>query len=500
MMDLASHGFEVDSLRALAEASAVINSTLDLDDVLDAIADRAAAVMRAEAGSVLTYDRLRHRLVFAAAFGKRGAELIGKSFDANLGIAGHVLASGEPANIADVSQNPDFFKGIDQQSHFETRGLMAAPMIYRDQAVGVVEVLNRIDGDFGESDLQLLKVFANLAAIATRNAQRHLRLRRQTEALRGSVFDTSPIIGTAQPFRDTLKLADRVAPTQATVLLAGETGTGKEVLAKYIHSASPRASRAFVAVNCAALPETLLESELFGHEKGAFTGAVARHTGRFELADEGTLFLDEIGDISASTQVKLLRLLQERAFTRVGGTETISCDVRVLAATNRDLKALIARGTFREDLFYRLNVFPITMPPLRDRREDVPALAQHFARQAGLTLGVDVVCVSSEAIELLAAYDWPGNIRELANVVERAVLLADGPEVLPAHLPPEIATIRERRPDAAKQGLRANERAMIVEALNESKWNQTAAAQALGITRDNLRYRIKKYNIKRDEG
>jgi len=498
-MDLASHGFPVASLQALAEASAAITSTLELDEVLSAIAERAALVMRAEASSVLTYDRLRHRLVFAAAFGKRRRDLIGKSFDANLGIAGHVLDSKAPANITDVSQDPDFFKGIDELSRFETRGLMAAPMIYRDQPVGVVEVLNPIDRAFDTTDLKLLEVFANLAAIGARNAQTHTHLRRQAEALRSTVMGSSEMIGSAEAFKQALVLADRVAPTQATVLLAGETGTGKEVLAKYIHNHSPRAKSAFVAVNCAALPETLLESELFGHEKGAFTGAVARHLGRFELADEGTLFLDEIGDISASTQVKLLRLLQERAFTRVGGTETISCDVRVIAATNRELKALIAAGSFRDDLYYRLNVFPITLPPLRARRDDVPALARHFAMNAATQLGVDVAGLTNETLTLLSSYDWPGNIRELANVIERAVLLAGGLPVLPSHLPPEIATIAEREPDAAKQGLRANERSLILEALREHDWNQSAAARALDISRDNLRYRIKKYNIKREE-
>lgn len=499
MMDLASHQFPPESLEALAEASAAINSTLDLNEVLERIAERAAGVLKAEAACVLTYDRMRHRLVFAAAYGERGAELVGKSFDANLGIAGHVLDTGEPENIVDVTRAPDFFKGIDEQSHFETRGLMAAPMVHRDRTVGVVEVLNRTEGSFDAGDLQLLKVFANLAAIGARNAQTHLSLRRQTEALRGSVLGSATIIGSAPPFRATLDLADRVARTQATVLLEGETGTGKEVLAKYIHNGSTRAGGAFVAVNCAALPEALLESELFGHEKGSFTGAVARRVGRFELADEGTLFLDEIGDISASTQVKLLRLLQERAFTRVGGTETISCDVRIMAATNRDLKQLIAEGRFRDDLYYRLNVFPIALPPLRDRREDIPALAQHFARTSGYAVGVEVAGVADDAIALLAAYDWPGNIRELANVIERAVLLADGPVVLPSHLPPEISTIGERRPDAAKRGLRANERSMIVDSLREHKWNQSATARALEISRDNLRYRIKKYNITRDD-
>src|SRR3990172_1556456 len=205
--------------------------------------------------------------------------------------------------------------------------------------------------------------------------------------------------------RATLKLADRVAPTNATVLLVGDTGTGKEVLARYIHNESPRSDKAFVAVNCAALPETLLESELFGHEKGAFTGAFAQHIGRFELADNGTLFLDEIGDISASTQVKLLRLLQERAFTRVGGTQTISCDVRVIAATNRDLKEAIANGKFRDDLYDRLNIFPIPLPPLRERRADIPELAAHFTQLASAELGVARHSVSAEALTVLCDHD-----------------------------------------------------------------------------------------------
>ena len=296
-----------------------------------------------------------------------------------------------------------------------------------------------------------------------------------------------------------LQLADRVAPTNATVLLFGETGTGKEVLAKYIHNRSPRADKPFIAVNCAALPETLLESELFGHEKGSFTGATSQHTGRFELADNGTLLLDEIGDITASTQVRLLRLLQERAFTRVGGTKTISCDVRIIAATNRDLKRAIADGKFRDDLFYRLNVFPVTVPPLRQRRDDIPALVEHFTKLASVALGVEPREVSPEAMALLATYDWPGNIRELENVVERAVLLSDTPVLLSTHLPPEIIS-GEPKPIPSDKGLWAAERAMIVKALEENNWNQSKAARTLGISRDNLRYRVKKYDIDRDAG
>ncbi len=498
-MDLAALCFPAESLAALAEASAAINSTLELDEVLDQIARSAAAVMQAEASSVLTLDRRRNKLIFAAAVGEQGAALVGKEFDADLGIAGHVLKHGKAENIVDVSQSSEFFSGIDKQSRFHTRGLMAAPMVYKSETIGVIEVLNRRGGTpFREGDLPLLEVFANLAACGTRNAQAHARLRRENLAFRKSVLPKTDIIGSSAPFKATLKLADRVAPTPATVLLVGETGTGKEVLAKYIHNQSPRANQAFVAVNCAALPETLLESELFGHEKGAFTGAFAQHIGRFELADNGTLFLDEIGDISASTQVKLLRLLQEKAFTRVGGTQTISCDVRVIAATNRDLKAAIAEGRFRDDLYYRLNVFPIELPPLRDRAEDIPDLAAHFTQLAGTELGVARRCISADALAALCAYDWPGNIRELANVIERAVLLCDGLELLPSHLPQEIT--RCDRGDAAPVAptLRGQERAMIVQALNDHHWNQSKAARALGISRDNLRYRLKKYNISRE--
>ncbi len=498
-MNLASYEFPLETLTALTEASAAINSTLELTVVLDQIARGAAGVLRAEAASVLTLDRARSRLVFAAAYGVRSEALIGREFDADLGIAGHVIRTGRAENVLDVSANPDFFRGIDEQGEFKTRGMIAAPMVYKSQPIGVLEVINRVDtGVFDQRDEKLLEIFANLAACAARNALAHERLRKENLALRGSVLDGARIIGSSPPVVEMLALADRVAPTGSTVLLVGETGTGKEVLAKYVHAASTRRDNAFVAVNCAALAETLLESELFGHEKGAFTGATAQHLGRFELADHGTLFLDEIGDISASTQVKLLRLLQEQTFTRVGGIKTISCDVRIIAATNRDLKTAIAEKKFREDLYYRLNVFPITLPPLRDRRGDIPALVEHFLTSACAKVGGGKRRPSLEAINLLTAYAWPGNIRELANVIERAVLLADEAELLPTHLPPEL-TSGDQPGGAGGRSLRDNERSMVVKALEECDWNQSQAARILGISRDNLRYRVKKYDVKRPD-
>lgn len=498
-MDLSSHSFSTETLSALTEASAAINSTLELEVVLDQIARSAAAVMRAQASCVLTLDQRTNKLIFAAAVGERGKALVGKEFDADLGIAGRVIRSGIAENIEDVTQNKDFFSGIDEQADFHTRGLMAAPMIYKSQTVGVVEVLNRNDGGrFDDNDLKLLCIFANLASGSVRNAQAHLTLQKENLAFRTTVLSDSNVIGTSEAVKSMLELAQRVAPTNATVLLLGETGTGKEVLAKHIHNTSPRADRPFVAVNCASLPDTLLESELFGHEKGAFTGASSQRIGRFELADNGTLLLDEIGEINAATQVALLRLLQERAFTRVGGSKTISSDVRVVAATNRDLKRAIAEGRFRDDLYYRLNVFPITIPALRDRRDDIPLLVEHFTAIASADLRVGTRSVSPEAMALLATYDWPGNIRELVNVIERAVLLCDGSELLLTHLPPEIIS-GETQAIPSEKGLWATERAMIIKALHENNWNQSKAARTLGISRDNLRYRIKKYDITRED-
>lgn len=498
-MDERNFDFPPETLSALVRVTTAINSSLEVQAVLDQIAKGAAEVAAAEAGSVLTYDRRRDKLVFAGAFGVSGAELLGREFQADLGIAGRVLRTGRAAIIDDVSQDPSFFPGIDKVSHFRTRGILAVPMLLHAEVIGVVEVLNRKDGrPFEHQDLELLRIFANLAATAARNAQTHESLRREHRALRDSVMGETTIVGRSQPLREVLNLADRVAPTNATVLIVGETGTGKELLAKYIHSGSQRANNAFIAVNCAALPETLLESELFGHEKGAFTGAIAQHIGRFELADNGTLFLDEIGEISASTQVKLLRLLQEREFTRVGGSKTIACDVRIVAATNRDLKRAIHEGRFREDLFYRLNVFPITMPALRQRSEDIPLLTERFIRLACTNMGVPSRTLSPEAEAVLRRYEWPGNIRELSNLIERAVLMADGPVLYPQHFPLEMGTGPRKEPARpAPASLWDYERDMIVRALEANRWNQSKSARALGISRDNLRYRIKKYQIER---
>ncbi|MCB9850104.1 MAG: sigma 54-interacting transcriptional regulator [Phycisphaerales bacterium] len=489
--------FSREAWKELASVLATINSSLEPDRVLDAIAQSAARIMNAEASSVLTLDHRREKLVFAAASGPVGGELIGTEFDANLGIAGRAVNQRSVEVVRDVATDPGHFGGIDKKSTFVTRELLAAPMIFRDDVIGVVEVINRRNGNFNDADIEVLRLFAELAATGVSNARDHQQLKRENQGLRESfAVRDSGIIGQSAALSQVQTLCKRVARSNATVLLLGETGTGKELTARHIHSLSDRKERTFIGINCAALAETLLESELFGHEKGAFTGAAARKIGRFELAEGGTLFLDEIGDISAATQVKLLRVLQEREFVRVGGTTTVACDVRIIAATNRDLPAAIADGSFREDLYYRLNVFPISLPPLRERREDIPQLVAHFVQRSAKDLGVQTPTISSEANATLSGHSWPGNIRELQNVVERMVLMCDGGEILPMHLPREIVgSTQEEFETGMPTGLRGYERAMIVQALRDNGWNQTRAAKSLGISRDNLRYRVKKYDI-----
>jgi len=308
------------------------------------------------------------------------------------------------------------------------------------------------------------------------------------------------IVAQSKIMQDIIALIERVAHSNASVLITGESGTGKEVAAVAIHQNSPRHNKPFIPVNCAALPEQLLESELFGHERGAFTGASARKLGRFELADKGTIFLDEIAEMSLNMQAKLLRVLQEKSFERVGGTETLSVDVRVIAATNRELGEAIKKGTFREDLFYRLNVIHIHLPPLRERKDDIPLLAKHFLQKHGHVYQVEKI--SSEAMDLLCGYHWPGNVRELQNVIERSAIICRGNKIEPEHLPRELYVPQQLSSsnvvvDFPDNGISLEEleKELILKALDKSGGNQTKAAQLLGITRSALLYRSQKHDI-----
>ncbi len=328
-------------------------------------------------------------------------------------------------------------------------------------------------------------------------------LRAENVALKerlGDRFNFSKIIGRSPRMKEVFDTLSLVAPTDATVLILGESGTGKELVANSIHHNSPRASQSFIKVSCAALPETLLEGELFGHEKGAFTGAIARREGRFQLAHRGTIFLDEVGEMSVTTQTKLLRVLQEKEFEPLGSTRTVKADVRVIAASNKDLEREVKEGRFREDLFYRLNVVPVSLPPLRERKDDIPALAAHFFAIYRDKNRKELKDISGKAMDLLTRYDWPGNIRELENGIERAVILARGEIIAPADLPPIIQALSK---DREIQGLNLPsgisiqevEKALILKTLEDTGGNRSRAAEILGINRRTLQNKLKEYGI-----
>jgi two-component system response regulator HydG len=344
-----------------------------------------------------------------------------------------------------------------------------------------------------------------LKLIVTRGL-RHAALEEENARLRalvGQDVDVSAIIGISEPMRRVFEAIALVAPTEATVLIQGESGTGKELVAQAIHANSPRRAGPLVTVNCSALPETLLESELFGHERGAFTGATERRIGRFELAHGGTIFLDEIGELTPAAQSKLLRVLQSQEFERVGGTKTLKVDVRVIAATNKDLEAAVRGGQFREDLLYRLRVFPLTVPPLRERRDDIPLMADHFLKRYVERHRRQIRGLTPRALDLLMRYDWPGNVRELEHALERAVILARGEHITPEELPPNIraiggdpgGTTPQEPPVPVGLRLKEVERELIHKTLERTGGNRTKAAEILGISRATLHNKLKEYGL-----
>jgi formate hydrogenlyase transcriptional activator len=351
---------------------------------------------------------------------------------------------------------------------------------------------NPVCGDNG----QILRCYVSCTDIEDRKRAEE-RLRQENVALREEIDETSmfeEIVGTSPALKSVLSRISAVAPSDSTVLITGETGTGKELVARAIHRRSSRGSRVFVSVNCAAIPRDLILSELFGHEKGAFTGATQKRIGRFELANGGTIFLDEVGELLPDTQVALLRVLQEREFERVGGNALIHVDVRVVAATNRDLKAAVANGTFRQDLFYRLNVFPVEVPPLRERKEDILMLAEYFVQRYGKRAGKNIRSIDKKTIDILASYEWPGNIRELQNVIERSVILSSGEifSVDEAWLSKETIALQQHQDEPR------TERAIIEAALAEAKGRisgPSGAAAKLGIPPSTLDHRIKTLKI-----
>ena len=423
-----SFRFSQEQLSALLSVSRLLTSSIDLPSLLKLIVTSVTDILQCEASSLFLIDRTGEQLVLKMATGPVGGEIKELRLNMGEGIAGWVAKHRQGLIVNDTKHDPRFLPAVDKATGFQTRSILAVPLMDHEQIVGVLEVLNTAKAkQFERSDLDLLTAFGSYASVALRNAALLTAMRDESEMLRGSVGERYKTLIVESPrMREVANTLRKAARSNSTVLLLGESGVGKEILARSIHNWSPRANRPFVAVNCVALSDQLLESELFGHEKGAFTGAHQQKKGLLEVAQGGTIFLDEIGDMKPGLQAKLLRVLQDREFDRVGGTQPIKVDIRVIAATNQDLKAAMRDGRFRKDLFFRLNVVSVTIPPLRERREDIPALAKFFVGRYAKELKRPHLAIQPNAIEALRQYDWPGNVRELANVIERAVVLASG--------------------------------------------------------------------------
>ena len=425
-------------LQSLTEISELLMSAVEPERVVEVILEAALQLFEAEGCSLALLDDVRQQLAYVIMAGPAQVEEFRVAL--GQGIGGWVAQTGEGVVCNDVAQDPRFFRGVDRQTGFTTRSILCAPLKQHDQIIGVIQALNTVSPEgFSAEDLQFLTALGGLAGMALVRTQAFARVRNAGAALQEVIQERYRLVSSNAPaMQEALRIARTVAATNTTVLLLGESGTGKEVVARAIHQWSPRAEHPFIAINCVALTPDLLASELFGHEKGAFTGATAQKKGKFELADGGTLFLDEIGELAPELQAKLLRVLQDKEFQRVGGVRDIRVDVRILAATNRDLHQAMQRGTFREDLYYRLNVVALTLPALHERRADIPALVHHFITHYSREVNRPGLSITQEAVDMLQAYRWPGNVRELQNAIERAMVLSSGPYITPADFPAEI--------------------------------------------------------------
>ena len=495
-------------LAAILAISQKMNSQRDLSALLDLIAREATSLLECERASIFLLDRDRNELWSKVALGSD--EIL--RFDARRGIAGETALTGKSINVRDAYSDPRFYTAIDDQTGYRTRTLLAVGVRNQQgEIIGAFEALNKHEGVFTTRDEESLTALASHAAIAIETAQLIGELRRNSDELAQqnahlwreveSRYATHGIIGAGPRIQQVVRLIERIRDSAVNVLITGESGTGKELAAKAVHYNSPRARKPFVALNCAALPETLLESELFGIEKGVATGVNSR-VGQFQKADGGTLFLDEIGDLSLTAQAKILRVLQERVLERVGGRNSIQVDVRILAATNKDLEAEIVKGNFREDLFYRIKVIHIYMPPLREIREEIPLLANHFLKEYCKETGRSPMEFAPEVLRKLVSSPWPGNVRQLRNEVMR--LAACSPQTIigeedlwegiptPARDTPQIPSVKLQ---SLKKAVAEMERTMIAEALTQTKSNQQQAAKLLGLSRQGLINKMKRYAI-----
>jgi len=469
------------NLNALLKISRIVHQIDDLDKLQAQILDLMFEVAPAERGAILL-DGSGEK--FASVFARHKAAASRHPVRVSRTIASKVVREGISILATDLLRNAGL-NHVESLRASNVRSLLCVPLLVFQTVTGCI-YLDTTDASasFDEDHLQLATAVAGICAVALENARRLKSLEQENLRLAREIRLEHNMVGESSRLKQTCSLLARVAPTDSTVLIEGESGTGKELAARAIHRISPRHNRPFVAINCAAIPEELLESELFGHERGSFTNAVTQKKGRIETADRGTLFLDEVGEMSAKLQVKLLRVLQEREFERVGGTRSIQVDVRIIAATNKDLADCVKAGTFRRDLYYRLNVVPVVMPPLRDRRPDIPLLAGHFVEKYSQKFAIRPKRISPEAMACLMNYDWPGNVRELENAIERALVLGSS-DLVHAEDLPEAVLSREMTAGAngTKYHLAIKElkKQLILKSLEEANGNFTDAARLLGL-------------------
>ncbi|MDR1929410.1 MAG: sigma 54-interacting transcriptional regulator [Treponema sp.] len=489
----------------LIEISTLINSNYaDLVSLLTHILEAATALSQGEASSLLLVNQESRELYFVVTLGSKGQEVKKYTVKLGEGIAGWVAAHDKSIIVNDVGRDKRHLSAISESIGYPSETMIAVPMRIKDQCIGVIEILNKKDGrNFTQEDLEWLEILANQAALAIQNTRSFERAQGEIQLLHQELQKDKgyhTLIAKSPLILEKLEMIDRAAKTDSSVFILGESGVGKELFAEQIHLRSLRNKAPFVRVNCAALPEGILESELFGHVKGAFTSAVQDRQGRFMTADGGTIFLDEIGDLPLSLQSKLLRVIQEKTFEKVGSDVSVTVNVRILAATNKDIEALVERGEFRRDLYYRLNVLPLYIPPLRQRPEDIPVLADFFLQKYKAETKKQFIGFSNEAMEEMLSYSWPGNVRELENSIERACVIGKDGWIRKEDL---FFNRKNFFPDHGEDGSRNLKNAVnvfkvhyIQKVLEENNWNQTETAKALDIQRTYLSRLIKELSIK----
>ncbi len=510
-------------LIALYRITELIGTAVDLSNTLSRILGVLNDTMKMERATLLMFDKARHKLLIKASCGLSEAEKMRGVYRPDEGVCGQIFQTRSPFVVPDINSEPLFLNRTGARSKVRKSKIsfLGVPVMVQGTPEGVLTVDRLFADDISfEEDLRFLTVLATLIAqfltLHREIEKKEAKLIQENATLKAKLHHVHQghfIIGHSKPMQEVFSVIDKISSSDVTALLLGESGTGKELVAKAIHEGGRRKDNPFIKINCAALPETLLESELFGHERGAFTGAHASRPGRFELADAGTIFLDEIGEMPLSLQAKMLRVLQEKQFERIGGSKTFTIDVRIVAATNVSLEQAVANGEFRADLYYRLNVVPIVLPPLRDRKEDIPLLFSHFLSKSNERNGREIK-MTSELLDFLINYSWPGNVREMQNLVERMVILAESDRLGMADLPSSLFSLEKmkleksrqlgeqvenRQPSFTRKSLQDIERTEIEAALRRHGWVQVRAARDLGLTERQIGYRIKKYGLNRYE-